>query len=351
MKTDSVNNINHISAAQQSAHLVDGLGRAITYVRMSITDRCDLRCTYCMAEEMTFLPRSEILSIEELSRLAKTFTEMGVRKLRITGGEPLIRKGVLTLMEQLGQLSLLDELCLTTNATHLVQYAQGLRDAGVDRINISLDSLRPERFRQLTRVGDLQQVLAGIRAAQTAGFKRIKLNCVALKNFNADEASDLVRFALDEGLDISFIEEMPLGKINGHARAAEFISSEDLRVQLQSHFLLQAEESCANAKNNAGPARYWQVSGYDSRIGFISPHSENFCSSCNRIRVTATGRLLLCLGQENSVDLRAPLREFSADPAHLQNIIINALQYKPLQHNFDLAGEPQILRFMNATGG
>ena len=229
--------------------------------------------------------------------------------------------------------------------------SQGLRDAGVDRINISLDSLRPERFRQLTRVGDLQQVLAGIRAAQTAGFKRIKLNCVALKNFNADEASDLVRFALDEGLDISFIEEMPLGKINGHARAAEFISSEDLRVQLQSHFLLQAEESCANAKNNAGPARYWQVSGYDSRIGFISPHSENFCSSCNRIRVTATGRLLLCLGQENSVDLRAPLREFSADPAHLQNIIINALQHKPLQHNFDLADEPQILRFMNATGG
>src|SRR5690606_2865576 len=185
-----LNAINDSAFARNPGQLVDGFGRTMTYVRMSVTDRCDLRCTYCMAEEMTFLPRSEILSLEELSRLGKTFAEMGVRKLRITGGEPLIRKGVLTLMEQLGQLPLLDELCLTTNATHLAQYAQGLRDAGVDRINISLDSLHPERFRQLTRFGDLQQVLAGIRAAQKVGFKRIKLNCVALKNFNADEVPD-----------------------------------------------------------------------------------------------------------------------------------------------------------------
>jgi len=221
----------------------------------------------------------------------------------------------------------------------------------VDRINISLDSLNPERFRELTRVGDLQQVLSGIRAAQKAGFKRIKLNCVALKNFNADEAPDLVRFALNEGLDISFIEEMPLGRIAAHGRAAEFISSESLRAQIQSHFLLHTDEPAAASKNSAGPARYWRVSGYDSRIGFISPHSENFCSSCNRVRVTATGRLLLCLGQENSVDLRAPLREFPTDAAHLQRTIIHALQHKPLQHDFTLAEEPQILRFMNTTGG
>lgn len=351
MRDASLNAINDQSLAQSPAQLVDGFERKITYVRMSVTDRCDLRCTYCMAEKMTFLPRSEILSLEELARLGKTFTEMGVRKLRITGGEPLIRQGILTLMEQLGQLPLLDELCLTTNATHLAQYAQGLRDAGVDRINISLDSLNPERFRALTRVGDLQQVLTGISAAQTAGFKRIKLNCVALKNFNADEVPDLVRFALNEGLDISFIEEMPLGRTNAHGRAAEFISSDKLREKIQSQLLLVAEADNGNAKVNAGPARYWRVPGYDSRIGFISPHSENFCSSCNRIRVTATGRLLLCLGQENSVDLRASLREFSADPQHLQQSIVHALQHKPLQHDFSLAEEPQILRFMNATGG
>lgn len=351
MQDTPLNAIDNSSFAQAPAQLVDGFGRAITYVRLSITDRCDLRCTYCMAEEMTFLPRSEILSLEELSRLGKTFTEMGVRKLRITGGEPLIRKGVLTLMEQLGQLPLLDELCLTTNATHLAQYAQGLRDAGVDRINISLDSLHPERFRQLTRFGDLQQVLAGIRAAQKVGFKRIKLNCVALKNFNADEVPDLVRFALNEGLDISFIEEMPLGRIAAHGRALEFISSENLRARIQAQFLLHADESTATINNSAGPARYWRVAGYDSRIGFISPHSENFCSSCNRVRVTATGRLLLCLGQENSADLRAPLRDFPDDPAHLQATIRHALEHKPLQHDFTLAEEPQILRFMNATGG
>lgn len=326
--------------------LVDSFGRAITYVRLSITDRCDLRCTYCMAEEMTFLPRSEILTLEELAQLGQTFSELGVRKLRITGGEPLIRRDCVSLMEKLGQLPDLDELCLTTNGTHLSQYAQGLHDAGVDRINISLDSLDADRFRKLTRFGDIQQVLNGIRAAQRVGFKRIKLNCVALKNFNADEAPDLVQFALDEGLDISFIEEMPLGNIDGHGRAAEFVSSEQLR-----HIIAARHSLNAITDSSGGPARYWQIDSFASRIGFISPHSENFCSSCNRVRVTATGRLLLCLGQEHSADLRAPLRQFPDDTEALRNTIINAMQHKPLQHDFNLADEPQILRFMNTTGG
>lgn len=328
------------------ARLVDGFGREITYVRLSITDRCDLRCVYCMAEQMTFLPRNELLTIEELARLGKTFTELGVHKLRITGGEPLVRRGVIELMEQLGQLPGLRSLCLTTNATHLARYAQALRDAGVERINISLDSLDPERFRRLTRFGDLQQVLEGIRAAQRVGFARIKLNCVALKHFNADEVPDLVRFALDEGLDISFIEEMPLGQIDDHGRAAEFVSSASLRELIGEHFPLTPSED-----NSGGPARYWRSGSYPSRIGFISPHSQNFCSSCNRVRVTAVGRLLLCLGQENSVDLREHLRASPDDPAPLRQAIIEAMAGKPLQHNFNLAEEPQILRFMNTTGG
>lgn len=329
--------------------LIDSFGRTINYVRLSVTDRCDLRCVYCMAEEMTFLPRSEVLSIEELTMLGATLVGLGVTKLRITGGEPLVRRGTLDLLERLGQLDDLKELCLTTNGTHLPQYAQAIKDAGVERINISLDSLDPARFRQLTRFGDLTQVLAGIKAAQAAGFKRIKLNCVALKHYNADEVPTLVQFALDEGLDISFIEEMPLGRIDQHGRAAEFVSSAELRQRLAEH--LELQPLADKNPDHAGPARYWQVRGYDSHIGFISPHSNNFCSSCNRVRVTATGRLLLCLGQENSVDLRATLRT-SSNPAHdLRDQIINAMHHKPEKHNFELNDEPQIVRFMNMTGG
>ncbi|WP_323813189.1 GTP 3',8-cyclase MoaA [Cellvibrio sp. NN19] len=328
--------------------LIDNFGRTINYVRLSVTDRCDLRCVYCMAEDMTFLPRAEVLSIEELATLGETFVGLGVTKLRITGGEPLIRGGIIDLLERLGQLPDLKELCLTTNGTHLPRYAQAIKDAGVERINISLDSLNPERFRQLTRFGDINQVLAGIKAAQAAGFKRIKLNCVALKHYNTDEVPALVQFALDEGLDISFIEEMPLGRINEHGRAAEFVSSEELRASIAQHCELQPVFS---KQDDAGPARYWQASGYNSRIGFISPHSNNFCSSCNRVRVTATGRLLLCLGQENSVDLRETLRTSTNLHTDLRTRIINAMQHKPEKHTFDLADEPQILRFMNMTGG
>lgn len=330
--------------------LIDSFGRAITYARLSVTDRCDLRCVYCMAEDMTFLPRSEVLTIEELTQLGTVLVELGVTKLRITGGEPLIRGGIIKLMQNLGQLAELQELCLTTNGTHLAQHAQALKDAGVNRINISLDSLDPERFHQLTRFGDVRQVLAGIKAAQQAGFKRIKLNCVALKHYNADEAPELVSFALNEGLDISFIEEMPLGRIDGHGRAAEFISSAELRENISRRFNLQA-----TALTSGGPARYWQIDGYDSRIGFISPHSENFCASCNRVRVTATGKLILCLGQENSADLRAAMRanitENSINDAQLRTALLDAIVFKPEKHDFDLAEEPQILRFMSMTGG
>lgn len=327
--------------------LIDSFGRTVNYVRLSVTDRCDLRCVYCMAEDMTFLPRNEVLSIEEFTSLGRAFVGLGATKLRITGGEPLIRRGTIQLLENLGQLAELKELCLTTNGTHLPQYAQSIRDAGVKRINISLDSLKPERFHQLTRVGNLQQVLAGIKAAQQAGLK-IKLNCVALKHYNADEVPALVRFALDEGLDISFIEEMPLGKINDHGRAAEYVSSDELRTQLNRNFSLQPQE---NSSANAGPSRYWQVNGFNSRIGFISPHSHNFCGSCNRVRVTATGRLLLCLGNEHSVDLRQQLRAENYSESALRELIISAMHNKPEKHYFDLNEEPQIVRFMNMTGG
>ncbi len=326
--------------------LIDSFGRAITYARLSVTDRCDLRCIYCMAEDMTFLPRAEVLSIEELVLLGKTLCELGVTKLRVTGGEPLIRGGILELMEQLGQIPQLQELCLTTNGTHLAQHAQALKDAGVDRINISLDTLKPQRFKQLTRVGDINQVLEGIKAAQAAGFEHIKLNCVALKHYNADEAPELVHFALSQGLDISFIEEMPLGKIDGHGRAAEFVSSAVLREQIDKRFALKPI-----SVSTGGPSRYWQAEGYSSRIGFISPHSENFCSSCNRVRVTATGKLILCLGQENSADLRSAMRDNPEPEAALRNALLTAIVHKPEKHDFDMADEPQILRFMSMTGG
>ncbi len=329
-----------------SPALIDSFGRAISYVRLSVTDRCDLRCIYCMAEDMTFLPRSEVLSIEELVLLGKTLCELGVTKLRITGGEPLIRGGIIELMQELGKIPQLQELCLTTNGTHLAQHAQALKDAGVDRINISLDSLSPERFKQLTRFGDITQVFTGIKAAQAAGFERIKLNCVALKHYNADEAPELVRFALNEGLDISFIEEMPLGRIDGHGRAAEFISSADLREQIGKSFALYPIQA-----SSGGPARYWQAAGFDSRIGFISPHSENFCSSCNRVRVTATGKLILCLGQENSADLRSAMRDHPTPELALRETLLKAIVHKPEKHDFDLTEEPQILRFMSVTGG
>lgn len=331
-----------------SMPLIDSFGRQVTYVRMSVTDRCDLRCTYCMAEEMEFLPRDQVLSIEEFALLGQVLSELGVTKIRLTGGEPLIRRGIIELAQALGQLPLLKQLCLTTNGTHLKRHALELKAAGVTRINISLDSLDADNFRRLTRIGNLQQVLEGIDAAIDAGFASIKLNCVALKHYNAHEVKHLVQFALDKKIDISFIEEMPLGKIDEHGRNTEFVSSAELRQILRQDFQLIPDNQ---KENHDGPAKYWRLANHSSRIGFISPHSENFCSSCNRVRITATGQLLLCLGQENSVDLRKVLRESASPAEELKQAIINSMQQKPEKHHFNLHEEPQIVRFMNMTGG
>jgi cyclic pyranopterin phosphate synthase len=332
--------------AEQDPQLIDRFGRHITYVRLSVTDRCDLRCVYCMAEDMTFLPRAQVLTLEEIARLGRCFSELGVTKLRITGGEPLVRRNVLWLFEQLGALPGIRDLTLTTNGTQLPRYAQALKDAGVGRINISLDSLKPERFRAITRKGELAQTLAGIEAARAAGFERIKLNCVMLKHHNHDEAAELVRFAMERGLDISFIEEMPLGVIGDHDRAEAFYSSDEIRRDLAEQL-----ELIPTTETTGGPSRYWRIAGHDTRIGFISPHSHNFCGDCNRVRVTAEGRLLLCLGQEHSADLRRALRANPTDDARVEQAIRDAMAIKPRGHDFDLTEQPIIFRHMNATGG
>ena len=328
------------------AVLQDRFGRTIDYVRLSVTDRCDFRCVYCMAEDMTFVPRAQVLTLEEMGRLARVLVDLGVRKIRLTGGEPLVRRDVAQLVRDIGAISELDELNLTTNGSRLDRYADELKAAGLDRINISLDSLNPDLFRQLTRTGDLNQVLAGIDAARQAGFRRIKLNSVILRGRNHEEVPALVDFALEKGLDISFIEEMPLGQITEHDRGLEFVSSAELRDDLSARLNL-----VPLAEKTGGPSRYWQVPGSDSRIGFISPHSQNFCELCNRVRVTAEGRMLLCLGHEHSVDLRAVLRAHPDDDAPLRDAIIGAMAIKPERHDFSLDQGEQLVRFMNMTGG
>ena len=326
--------------------LIDPHGRRIDYLRISVTDRCDLRCIYCMSEQMQFLPRAQLLTLEEIVRLGRVFVELGVRRIRITGGEPLVRRNVLSVFEQLGRLPGLQDLSLTTNATQLPRHATALKAAGVRRINISLDSLQPQRFRRITRNGDLSRVLAGIEAARAAGFERIKINAVILRGRNHDEVRDLTRFALRRGMDISFIEEMPLGSIDEHDRAEAYCSSDEIRRMLEEEFELRP-----SSLQTGGPSRYFEVAGESGRIGFISPHSHNFCDQCNRVRLTATGRLLLCLGQEHSVELRPLLRAHPLDDEPLRRRIVEALKLKPAGHEFDLAGIPVIQRHMNATGG
>lgn len=329
-----------------SNRLLDRFGRVVDYLRISITDRCDFRCVYCMAEEMTFLPRSHILSLEEIFQIAEAFVELGVKKIRITGGEPLVRKDALSLLQRLGQLDGLRELVLTTNGSQLSMMAHDLKAAGVKRINVSLDSLQPDKFKRLTRTGDLQKVLDGITAAKAAGFERLKINAVVLKHQNHEEVCDLVQFAVHQGIDISFIEEMPLGSIQQHDRAIAFYSSHEIRADLAKRF-----ELIANSEQTGGPSRYFSVAGSNTRVGFISPHSENFCSSCNRVRLTAEGRLLLCLGNEHSVDLKQVVREQPNDKAALKQALIQAMQLKPEKHEFSLQEQPVILRYMNMTGG
>jgi cyclic pyranopterin phosphate synthase len=328
--------------------LVDRFQRRVDYVRLSVTDRCDFRCVYCMAEQMTFVPKPQVLSLEEHFQVAQAFTELGVSKIRLTGGEPLIRTDVLTLVKRLGQLPELDQLVLTTNGSQLQRMASRLRDSGVKRINISLDSLQPRRFRQLTRHGNLDQVLAGIETAIAVGFERIKINAVILKGRNEDEVLDLVDFAYRRGIDIAFIEEMPLGHIVEHDRVLSFCSSGELRATIARRYTMH---SLGEPGGSDGPARYYSLPGSRTRLGFISPHSENFCHLCNRVRVTAEGRLLLCLGNEHSVDLRSILRDPHYTLAALKRTIVEAMALKPERHHFDNAGEPQIVRFMNTTGG
>lgn len=330
----------------KSKQLVDRFGRTVDYLRISITDRCDFRCVYCMAENMTFLPRAQILTLEEIYTSAKAFTELGVTKIRITGGEPLVRKGVLELLGKIGKLPGLDELVMTTNGSQLVQASPALKEAGVKRINISLDTLDAEKFRVLTRTGDLNQVLSGIHTAIRTGFHKIKINAVILKNRNHDEVVDLVQFAIDRGIDISFIEEMPLGLVNQHDRAEAYYPSNRIRSDLESHFSL-----LPTTEKTGGPSNYFQVSGTDTKVGFISPHSQNFCSTCNRVRLTAEGRLLLCLGNEHSIDLKRVIRSNPGNSEILEKAIREAMLIKPEKHEFDIKEQPVILRHMSVTGG
>jgi len=326
--------------------LTDRFGRTVDYVRLSITDRCDFRCMYCMSEEMTFLPREQILSLEEIYLLARCFTELGVNKLRITGGEPLIRRGALGLLQQLGELPLLDELLMTTNGSQLIHSAEQIKQANVSRLNISLDTLDAKKFKTLTRTGDLKVVLKGIQAAINAGFKRLKINAVILKNRNDDEVVDLVHYAIQSGIDISFIEEMPLGTIDSHNRAEAYYSSDQILNDLHAYFNLEKIPT-----TTAGPSDYYAVQGSATKVGFISPHSHNFCSTCNRVRLTAEGRLLLCLGNEHSVDLKTILRSHPNDTVLIKQTIIDAMQIKPEKHEFNLHEQPLIMRHMNSTGG
>jgi len=328
------------------AQLVDPFGRRITYLRLSVTDRCDFRCTYCMGEDMQFAPREQILSLEELYAVADAFIGLGVRRIRITGGEPLVRKNLLSLLERLGARPELEDLAITTNGSQLAELASQLRAAGVRRLNISLDSLKRERFAAFTRRDRLDQVLAGIEAARAAGLGRIKLNSVVQLGRNDDEVLDLVEFAMARGLDISFIEEMPLGSISSHQRRQTFCSSDAVRQRIeQRHALVRSSQ------RTGGPSRYWQVVGSDTRVGFISPHSHNFCGDCNRVRVTAEGKLVLCLGHDNALDLRSLLRSHPGDGQRLRDALQVALQLKPERHHFQTDEQVQVLRFMSMTGG
>lgn len=324
--------------------LVDNFGRTVRYLRMSVTDRCNLRCTYCMAEDMTFLPKSRVLSLEEMALVGKAFVTLGVEKIRLTGGEPLVRNGLIDLAKTLSDLPGLRELVMTTNGVLLDQYAEPLRKAGVSRLNVSIDSLQPERFSTLTRFGKLDDVLRGIQAAVNANFSKIKLNVVVLKGTNDDEVVELTEFAVEHGLDIAFIEEMPLGEISSHDRVSTALDNITVRDQIAQRFTLEASDFHDPA---SGPARYMQVANSQTKVGFISPMTDNFCSSCNRVRVTAEGQLLLCLGNEHSLDLRAIVRDA---PETLESAIIDAMQRKPEKHTFD-PKDITIMRHMSATGG
>ncbi|ETR74764.1 molybdenum cofactor biosynthesis protein MoeA [Afipia sp. P52-10] len=329
--------------------MTDPFGRAITYLRVSVTDRCDLRCVYCMSEDMTFLPKADLLTLEELDRLCSVFIAKGVRKLRLTGGEPLVRRNMISLLRSLSRHLVsgkLDELTLTTNGSLLSKFAGELADCGVRRINVSLDTLDAARFRSITRWGDLNKVLEGIRAAQAAGL-RVKINAVALKNVNEEEIPSLIEWAHGEGMDITLIEVMPLGDI-GEGRIDQYVPLSLIRARLEQQFSLTDL-----AERTGGPARYVRVRETGGKLGFITPLTHNFCEACNRVRITCTGTIHTCLGQEDAADLRRPLRA-SPDNAQLEAAIDRAIGTKPKGHDFVIDrrhNRPSVGRHMSVTGG
>lgn len=337
-------------AQTRPAPLVDPFQRAISYLRVSVTDRCDFRCTYCMAEHMTFLPKKELLTLEELDRLCTSFIRLGVEKLRITGGEPLVRKGIMTFFEAMArhlQSGSLKELTLTTNGSQLGRFAEQLAALGVRRVNVSLDTLDAQKFAQITRWGRLPQVLGGIDAAKAAGL-RVKINTVALKGFNEEELLSLTEWCAREGHDLTWIEVMPMGEMGEEMRLDQYWPLKDLRARLAERYTLTDL-----AERTGGPARYVRLEETGQKIGFITPLTHNFCESCNRVRVTCTGELYMCLGQEDMADLRAPLRASQDDDA-LEEAIRTAIARKPKGHDFDYSRQKvagQVSRHMSHTGG
>ena len=327
--------------------LIDGFGRTVSYLRLSVTDRCDLRCVYCMAEHMTFLPKAEVLSLEELDRIASAFVALGTKKLRLTGGEPLVRKGMMDLVRRLSRhlaTGALDELALSTNGTRLREFAGELAEAGVRRVNVSMDTLKPDLFRRLTRGGDLAKVQDGVAAALEAGLA-VKINAVALKDDNAGEIPDLIRWAHGRGCDLTLIETMPMGEVEAD-RTDQYLSLASVRRELESFWTLTDLPL-----NTGGPARYVRVEETGGRLGLITPLSHNFCEACNRVRLTCTGTLHTCLGQEDATDLRAVIRAGASD-AELALAIREAIAGKPKGHDFEIArAKPAVARHMSTTGG
>lgn len=329
--------------------LIDPFGRHVSYLRISVTDRCDFRCVYCMAENMTFLPKKDLLTLEELDRLCTAFVAKGVRKLRITGGEPLVRKNIMWLFEALSRhlkSGALDELTLTTNGSQLNRFARQLVDCGVARVNVSLDTLSPEKFREITRWGDYDKVMAGIEAARDAGLQ-IKINAVALKDVNEHEYDEMIRWAHGQGMDLTLIEAMPMGDIDGD-RSDQYLPLSVVRARLMDSWTLKDIPY-----KTGGPATYVEVAETGGRIGFITPLTHNFCESCNRVRVTCTGTLYMCLGQDDAADLRAPLRAAESDTL-LAEAIDEAISRKPKGHDFIIergASRPAVSRHMSVTGG
>ncbi|MEL7107182.1 MAG: GTP 3',8-cyclase MoaA [Pseudomonadota bacterium] len=334
-----------------TAPLIDPFQRAISYLRVSVTDRCDFRCVYCMSEQMTFLPKKELLTLEELDRLCSTFIRLGVKKLRITGGEPLVRRDIMTFFNGMARhldAGTLEELTVTTNGSQLERFAGDLAAAGVRRINVSLDTLDEDKFARVTRWGRLPQVLRGIDAAQAAGL-RVKINTVALKGFNEDELFTLTEWCAARDMDLTFIEVMPMGDLGGEDRVGQYWSLKDVRARLGEDYTLTDL-----TERTGGPARYVRVESTGQKIGFITPLSHNFCESCNRVRITCTGEIYMCLGQEDMADLRAPLRASPGDDAPLEAAIRAAIAAKPKGHDFDYSrqrADGQVTRHMSHTGG